>query len=223
MASEPLFFLLQGIEDGPHDAAFFRAEGSKIGEAPRCPRCGRFVGMREVLPPFRVELEVYRFGLGDLVHGAGGDVLASERFMEAFQSEKLTGVERFDLVEVAEVVRKGRGPKITSIPRYFLMKPFFARAAVDEARSVIRRWEPIQCTECRETGIDGVYGFRIEPGTWQGEDIFRPRGFSSDIVVSERFAQLVKNHGFTNIKLVPTEEFVWDPLRLGRPPPTPLT
>ena len=66
-------------------------------------------------------------------------------------------------------------------------------------------------------GMDGTYGFRIQPGTWDGLDAFRPRGLQSDVVVSERFADFVRRHGFTNIKLVPTEQFVWDPYRKGPP------
>jgi hypothetical protein len=65
--------------------------------------------------------------------------------------------------------------------------------------------------------VDSVHGFALEPGTWQGEDVFRPRGLQGDIVVSERFAELVKRHGFTNMKLIPTEEYVRDPLRKGPP------
>lgn len=44
--------------------------------------------------------------------------------------------------------------------------------------------------------------------TWQGEDIFRPRGLQGVLTVSERFARMVKHHGFTNMRLTPTEEFV---------------
>ena len=37
------------------------------------------------------------------------------------------------------------------------------------------------------------------------------------ILVSERFAAFVQRHGLTNMKLTPTEEYTWDPLRLGPP------
>ncbi|HEY0096031.1 MAG TPA: hypothetical protein VGB96_17000, partial [Archangium sp.] len=54
------------------------------------------------------------------------------------------------------------------------------------------------------------HGFTLEPGTWQGEDIFRPRGLTGRNVVSERFARLVAQHGFTNVRLIPTEEVAYD-------------
>ena len=62
-----------------------------------------------------------------------------------------------------------------------------------------------------------MHGFALEPGTWQGEDVFRPRGKRGSIVVSERFAEFVQRHGFTNMKLIPIEEYVWDPLGKGPP------
>ncbi|ADO70789.1 uncharacterized protein STAUR_2997 [Stigmatella aurantiaca DW4/3-1] len=65
--------------------------------------------------------------------------------------------------------------------------------------------------------MDSVHGFALNGETWQGEDVFRPRGKQGSILISERFAEFVKQHGFTNMKLIPTEEYVWDPLRKGPP------
>ena len=53
------------------------------------------------------------------------------------------------------------------------------------------------CTECRSTCVDAINGFVLEPGTWGGEDIFRPRGMQGDIVVTERFKSFVERHGLT--------------------------
>jgi hypothetical protein len=88
---------------------------------------------------------------------------------------------------------------------------------VDEARSRLRRNKPVSCPECRSTGVDSIHGLVLEPGTWQGEDVFRPRGEQGSILVSERFVQFAQRHGLTNLKLTPTESFTWDPL--GRGPP----
>jgi hypothetical protein len=94
---------------------------------------------------------------------------------------------------------------------------------VDAAHSRLRRTEPVTCPECRYAGLDSIHGFTLEAGTWKGEDVFRPRGLQGCIVVSERFAEFVRRHGFTNMKLIPTEEYVWDPLRKGPPPESPAT
>ncbi|XXF78701.1 hypothetical protein P2318_02785 [Myxococcaceae bacterium GXIMD 01537] len=50
--------------------------------------------------------------------------------------------------------------------------------------------------------------------------MFRPRGLQGDIVVSERFVNFVKRHGLTNMKLIPTEEYIWDPDHKGPPADT---
>jgi hypothetical protein len=169
------------------------------------------------LPPYRAELELHGASPGDFVKGSGDDVLISERMARAFKAEGLTGLLGFHPVEVVRVRRRLKGPKPDAVPRYFVVSPCFGRAAVDEARSHLRRNEPITCPECRYTGMDSIHGFALEPGTWEGEDVFRPRGLPGRIVVSERFAEFVKKHGFTNMKLIPTEEYVWDPFRKGPP------
>jgi hypothetical protein len=103
------------------------------------------------------------------------------------------------------------------VPRYFAVTACFGRAAIDVAHSRLRIREPMTCTECRSIDVDSIHGFALEPGTWAGEDVFRPRGKQGSIVVSERFATFVQRHALTNMKLIPTEEYVQDPLHLGPP------
>ncbi len=221
MASEvpraPRFFVLSDDMWGPHDTQCDTVEPDNTGGAPRCPRCGDPIGMRTWLPPYCVQLELYGQGLGDFIEGPGYDVLISERFAEAFRAEGLTGLLGFHPVEVVRVKRKRKGPKPGAVPRYFAVTVCFSRAAVDDGRSRVRRFEPVTCPECRDPGRDSIHGFTLEPGTWQGEDVFRPRGLQGSILGSERFAEFVKRHGLTNMKLTPTEEFICDPLRLGPP------
>jgi len=216
MDSEPRFFLLDHDDfGGPRDTHAEMALGFETGEAPRCPRCGHFIGTLEWLPPYRVELEVHGSeGAGDLAMGTGNEFLVSERMADAFRAEGLTGLEGFHPVEVAKLNARG---KRLGIPKYLLVRAAYGRAAVDEARSRLRRRSPLKCEECRSPGVDGIYGFRIEPGTWDGLDVFHPRAWQGWVVVSERFADFVQRHGFTNIKLIPTEQYVWDPLRKGPP------
>jgi hypothetical protein len=146
------------------------------------------------------------------------DVLISERMVEAFRAEGLIGLLGLYPVEVVRVRRKRKGPAPGAVPSYFAVTACFGRGGVDEARSRIRRSEPVTCPECRSAGVDSVHGFALEPGTWQGEGVFRPRGKRGSIVVSERFAEFVQRHGFMNMKLTPAEEYVWDPD--GKGPPT---
>ncbi len=215
------FFALEADVWGPHDTQFDTREPDNVGDAPTCPRCGTTIGMLTWLPPYRVDLELYGRGPGDFARGPGGNsVLISERMAEAFRAEGLTGLQGFHPVEVVRIRGKRKQAKAAVLPHYVVVTPCLGRGAVDETRSLLRRNKPVTCLECRSTGVDSIHGFTLEPGTWQGEDVFRPRGLQGDIVVSERFAEFVNRHGLTNMKLIPTEEFVWDPLRKGPPAAT---
>ncbi|MGZ3458739.1 MAG: hypothetical protein ACXU86_09555 [Archangium sp.] len=145
----------------------------------------------------------------------------SDRFARAYREEGLTGLEGFHPVEVVRVRRKRRGPKPSHIPHYLAVTARYGRAAVDLAHSRIRYAdEPPTCEECRNATKNAIHGFTLEPGTWDGKDIFRPRGLTGRLVVSERFVRFAERHGFTNMTLTPTEELVWDPLELGPAPST---
>jgi hypothetical protein len=128
-------------------------------------------------------------------------------------------LEGFHPVEVVRVRRKRRSAKPLHVSQYLAVTACFSRAAVDLGRSRIRYTdEPPTCEECRSATLHAIHGFTLEAGTWQGEDIFRPRGLRGDVTVSERFVRFVERQGFTNMKLTPTEALVWDPLERGPAP-----
>jgi hypothetical protein len=174
------------------------------------------------LPPYRVELELYGQELGDFAEGPGNSFLISERMASAWKTDGLTGLLDFHPAEVLRVRRKRKGPKPSSVPAYFVVNvSYFGTSSVDEARSRLRRSVPITCNACRADGVDSIHGFVLEPGSWKGEDIFRAWGLPGILIVSERFAHFVQRHGLTNMKLIPIEEYTWDPMRLGPPAAAP--
>jgi hypothetical protein len=84
-------------------------------------------------------------------------------------------------------------------------------AAVDEERSSLARSEEVVCPQCRYAGIlNAIRGFSLEPGTWQGEDVFIPRGLPGTVVVTPRFKDWVGSHSVTNVRLTPTESYEWN-------------
>jgi hypothetical protein len=62
--------------------------------------------------------------------------------------------------------------------------------------------------------VDAIGGFSLEPGTWKGEDVFRPRGLHGLFVASERFERWAARHGLTNMRLTLIDQYLWDPLSL---------
>ena len=224
MASEaleaPCFFVLE--TDGPSrrfDVDVDKIEPVNRADAPRCPRCGDIIGFLIWLPPHRANLELYGEDVGDYIRSTGYERLISERFAEAFRAEGLTGLEGFQPVEILRVrhMRK-RSRKPLTVPRYFVVSPCYGQASVDLVLNRVRFSKPPTCTWCRSTGVDAIHGFVLDPGTWGGEDIFRPRGLQGDIVVSKRFKEFVERHGLTNMKLTPTEQYVSDYSKLGPAP-----
>jgi len=202
---------MEKLLGGQHDTGFSKAEPANRGPAMRCPQCGGSIGMRTWQPPYRVELEVYGKEFGDLVDGPGGDLLVTERFAKDFKSEGLTGLSGFHPVEVVRVLRKRPGPKPGPPPRYLAVGVTYGRPALDVERSRILSKDAIECTWCRYRGPDAIDGLAIEEGTWDGEDVFRPRGMWGVIIVSERFMRFAENHAMSHLTFVPIEKYVWDP------------
>jgi hypothetical protein len=223
MASEtlpsPRFFVLDENMGGEQDTQFDTIGSINPGDAPRCTQCGALLGMLTWLPPYRVDLELYGKQPGDFVTGPGGDsFLISERMAKAFHAEGLTGLLGFHPVEINRVRWKRQRPAPVTVPNYVEVTACFGRAYLDERRSRLRYAEARTCDECRSANLDTVHGFTLEPGSWSGEDVFRARGLPGVRIVSERFATFVERHGLTNIRLIPTDGYVWDPRRLGPPP-----
>jgi hypothetical protein len=221
-STSPRFFVLEkGALWSRYDVDVENLKPVNLGQGADCPQCGGPIGMLPRLPPHRVQLVLHGEELGDFIESTGHDLFVSERFAQAVREEGFTGLKGFHPVEVVRVRRKRRGPKPSHIPQYLAVTACYGRAAVDLAHSRIRYADdPPTCEECRNATKNAIHGFALEPGTWQGEDIFRPRGLTGRLVVSERFARFVERHGFTNMTLTPTEDLVWDPLELG---PAPLT
>jgi hypothetical protein len=161
-------------------------------------------------PPHRANLVLHGEELGDFMEASGHELLVSERFAQLFRQEGLKGLEGFHPIEVLRVRRKRRGPKPSHVPSYMLVRACLSRTAVDMTRSRIPCSRPPTCEECRYMHMEAIHGFTLEPGTWQGEDVFRPRGLYGFLTVSERFERFVARHGFTNMRLIPTEEYAWD-------------
>jgi len=218
-SSAPRFLVLEVPAPGSHETDFYIVDGN-TGDSPHCPQCNEGFGSLSWLPPYRGELDLVSQDFGDLVRTGGDDLLMTERMAEAFQKEGLKGLSGFHAVEIVRVLKRGRRKPLVP-PKYFCVSPAFLSAAVDEARSHIQRPKPFTCSYCRaRAGLRSVYGFGIEEGNWNGDDIFRPRGLTGTIVVSERFERFVTRHGFTNMQLTPTEKYSLD-FSPPRPVPSP--
>lgn len=205
------FFVLEHPKDAVDDALtdFRPADGTKRGDASRCPKCGAFVGLKPRLPPIRIELETWGRRFGDLAFSTNNDVLVCERFRDAWLSSGLTGLSGFGSAEVVKITaRRGKVPK--PMPNYFVAMPGRSRAAVDDSASGIEYDRPWICEECRGGLKMRLRRVVLEPNTWSGEDVFIARGLGGTIITSERFKEFCDRHAFSNCLLIEAERYHFD-------------
>jgi Immunity protein family (Imm11) len=212
------FFVLQNPKAERRDAVtdYVPADGSRTGEAPRCPVCGKFLGMLPLLPPVRVELEAWGPRWGDVAFGPSDQLLVSDKLKKLFTEAGLAGFVRFDPVEIVKAKR--RKPGAGDPPDYWLASIQRSRAALDESASGLVRDEAPTCEECRIGGIiKRVSRIVLRANTWSGEDVFFARGLPGTVLVSERFKRLCEDNDLTNCSLVAAEDFSFDHYPQERP------
>jgi hypothetical protein len=163
--------------------------------------------MRRWLPPFRVEIELYGREFGDVLTGFGGSaLLVSPRFEDVLRSERLTGLDGFEPVEVVKV-SSPRGVAGTP-PAYRRVDVSPSETAIDVERTGIKRIAPIECPHCLNSDVNRIHSVVIDEATWGGEDVFMPRGIPGLITVSEHFREVCVDNEITNATLVPAHEYV---------------
>lgn len=203
------FFVLVKRPMAP-DTAFetrYLAVGeARLGEAPRCPTCDAALGPRRWLPPYRVELEAWGLGFGDIAFGPSMDLLVSERFVQVWTTARLVGLNGFDPVEVLKVRKHGR--VLDQPPTYLHVDVVRSETTVDTAASGVVRDERPICPDCRLGGIiSEVHGVALEASIEPAEDIFVARGLPGTIFVSQRCHDLFSSASLRNVLLIPASEY----------------
>ena len=185
-----------------------KAAGKNVGDARRSEACGKYVGMCEWLPPYRVELETWGRVFGD-VAVCGSDLLVSSRFKQAWEQSQLHGLSGFSAVEIVKVIRRR---KSTGAPlKYFRAVVSRGRTAIDLAASGFEWGSAPTCPACRLGHIIKRWKrILIDQATWNGDDIFIARGLPSTIIVSERFKEFCKLNDVKNAHLIPADTFARD-------------
>lgn len=199
------FFVLRDVAFIGPMAYFERERSDRLGVGPDCPACGGPVGPRTWLPP-----KHSHFGAGtrtrqagDLVFGTTPPFLASQRFVQAWDEEGLTGVDRWDPVQV-----KGRKAGEWFHP---VLPPPTVRA--DFERMEIEWKQRPTCEVCRRGYSTGHAGLGIQSGSWEGQALFGLLDFPGVTVVSSDFRRWAESNAFENIEFVPVDEYGYDDLR----------
>jgi hypothetical protein len=203
------FYLLRKADaDTPTDRLAgtnaLKEEGFATGEALRCPNCNRFLTMLRWLPPYRVKLETWGKEYGDFAD-VGDEMIVSERFAQAFRATGLKGLSVFEAIEVLRVVHH-RGPPRQPLPRYFKATVTLSSTTVDQrASGYVWTDESKVCPVCLFDELKFLRRIVIKQDTWNGDDIFFPRG-GTRLMVSERFKSFCEKHGLSGAAFDPPDQ-----------------
>lgn len=202
------YVLLRGSAGSRNDAEMLELDPVHFGDAPTCELCGRFIGARPWLPPYRVELTLHGSEWGDFAFRVGDETefLVSERAAGVIRAEGVQGLSEPAVVEVAHTAGSPVAP-----PAYFQVAVARIGVAIDEKSSKVIRFRPPSCDRCRSDDIAAIHGFRLDANTWTGEDVFMARSLPGVVVASERFRQIIERRGLTNVRFTRTEAYEWDP------------
>jgi hypothetical protein len=184
------------------DWAYADILAPKYGDAPRCPSCGEFIGMKPWLPPYRARLfkGVKTSTPADVITGPGFEsFLASERFVAEFERSKIKGVERWEPVEIKRYNEQTFKLAILPVPR--------TRAKLTEMHAVFEGNAP-DCPVCSQADLKSYEGVVIDKASWTGDDIFRTTNLGGVLIVTDHFAKFISAGKFTGVPLVPAETFV---------------
>ena len=204
------FFLLERPNViGEATTDYTIAEPSESGPASRCRMCGEYVEMLHWLPPHQVELKFFGTRPADFVFGGAIDVLVSERFRNQYRAENLSGFEGFDPVQVIKARSKGQ-TRVGQIPNYYHVRAGRSRAKInDEASGIIREGIP-NCSECGGGGVVIAKRIILEEGTWNGEDVFSPRGLPGTILVTSRIVDIYKSNALEGADFIPALDYKYE-------------
>lgn len=214
MSNDSSFFVLQqplagSPEDQVSGTRAVKAQGTKMGPGARCPLCQRFIGMLTWMPPYHVEVEMWGQSSADVIIAGASTLLVSSRFKQMYFQNRLMGLEKFDAVEVVATKRHRR--RTDPLPEYRKADVSPSESVVDQDRSEFV-WEDKAslCPCCLRDGkLHGYSRVVIDPRTWNGEDVFTPKGSPVNFVVSDRFRIICEKSEISGVVFVPVEQCTW--------------
>ena len=177
---------------------------------PICVECQKYISSLKAKPPYRIELELWGNDYGHVAFGSCDDLLVSEGFRSNWLNDNMSGLSGFEAVTVVNVVRHQKMAKAGALPSYYRASVVRSRAAIDLDASGFEI-DGAVCKECLTGGLlKRAARIRLQPETWEGEDLFIARGLPGTYLASERFKAFFDKHQITSATLIPAEEYSFD-------------
>ena len=181
--------------DSPSE--FERVGPLKLVKSPRCECCGTELNNLQQLPPYH--FEIVRGRPHDFL--TDGMVFAvSERCVEAFRNCGLTGLDfSTEPIQLSNCRDS-----------YFMATPVCTRTLLDEAASGVVIDRVRGCENCRVMALHAIKRIVIREETWSGWDVFTCGNLFSEILVSERFVNLIADFDLEGFSFIPQDQFQFD-------------
>lgn len=194
---------INSVEDRFARIDSLKEEGFNVGDCVRCPSCNRPLSMLRWLPPYRIELETWGKHYGD-VADISNEIIVSERFMQVFTDNGLKGLVDVEPVEIIKLVHRRGKPK-EPLPKYFKATVVHSPTTIDqEASGYVWGDKSKICPECLFETLKRYRALIVKPETWNGDDIFYPRGGNGPLV-SDRFKTAFLENSLKGAVFIPAD------------------
>ncbi len=216
------FYILfpQGLRFGYTWAYFLQNEKVKGTKYVKCPKCKHSISCLEWLPPHEIEISrsIPKWW-GDFLWGPALLFMTSQRFIEIYNREKLTGIDKFH--PPAEIVRLGtKKPKDISVPlpQYSVIEMLWKGVRQDDRLSEFS-YESVSTPPVCEYCHNGMWHRKqkrtvIDESTWDGSDFFVVVNNTGLVFADEKAISVIEKYGLTNVKYLRTEDCAFDDAQL---------
>lgn len=187
------------------------------GDCERCPECGKAISLLQWIEPRKIRLTSGKYP-DRLSHWLHEKLVVSERFVECYQAEGLTGITAFQPIEIVKAAGKNANP-----PKYFRAEiAYTKKVRVDPEKTILSgsKSESLYCALCNPFGstCSALHKLVLNLDDTSDDklyDIFQV--YSIGVVMSQKFYDCVKKYDLTNFDLISSEEYTWHTTILGYP------
>lgn len=176
----------------------------------KCPECGRPVSGGYWKRPHIIDINKRKLPDFMYIAGGTGTFLVTERVLNAFRQNQLTGILSAEEIDVIQY--RGQPLNSQSNPRYYSLKLARSFASIDHERSEILYgdyYEEKRCSLCNPKGATKDFFRRLEMNMdrYEGYDIFTIYELGEATFVSQRFVDFCEHNGFSNLRATPIENY----------------
>lgn len=199
------------IPETPKYAEAEAAEGTYDFDVfEKCPKCSRRVSGGYWKKPHIVDISKRKLPDFMYIYGGTGTFLVSERVLNTFRQNQLTGILLAE--EIDEIRFRGKALNSQSIPRYYSLKLARSFVSIDHEKSEILYGdyhEEQVCPLCNPKGAtkDFFRSLHMNMDCYEGYDIFTIYELGEATFVSQRFVDFCEQNGFTNLRATSIENY----------------